>query len=109
MAAVGAGTGLGEVFLTPRAGGGLRAWPSEGGMAEFAPRTEEQWRLRRWLLAREYPEMGGHVTVEAVGNIDDETPLELATKWTQSILNTAQPNCSRARALDGVTEPEVTR
>lgn len=56
-----------------------------------------------------HAENNHYVTVEAVGNIDDETPLELATKWTQSMLNTAQPNCSRARALDGVTEPEVTR
>jgi hypothetical protein len=48
-----------------------------------------------------------YVTIEPVGNIDDETPLELATKWTRNMLNTAQPNRNRA-ALDGVVQPEVT-
>ena len=54
MACVGAGTGLGEVFLTNGGGGcgrgggddsdnddteGYAAFPTEGGHAEFAPRT----------------------------------------------------------------------
>jgi glucokinase len=36
IACVGAGTGLGECFLTPSAGR-YEAWPSEGGHVEFAP------------------------------------------------------------------------
>jgi glucokinase len=41
IACVGAGTGLGECFLTPDAStGAYRCFPSEGGHAEFAPRNE---------------------------------------------------------------------
>ena len=39
IACVGAGTGLGECFLTA-ADGAYTCWPSEGGHAEFSPRSE---------------------------------------------------------------------
>jgi len=66
VACVGAGTGLGQVYATPlpAAGGGLLAYAvfaSEGGMAELTARSEEEWRLREWLRARD-----GHVTVESL-------------------------------------------
>lgn len=44
IACIGAGTGLGQCFLTPSGGvddsGDYRCFPSEGGHAEFAPRNE---------------------------------------------------------------------
>lgn len=40
IACIGAGTGLGECFLTPFGSGGYECYPSEGGHAEFAPRNE---------------------------------------------------------------------
>ena len=39
IACVGAGTGLGECYLTPAADGTYTCWPSEGGHAEFSPRS----------------------------------------------------------------------
>jgi len=42
IACVGAGTGLGETFMTAGTDGVYEAWPTEGGHAEFAPRTELQ-------------------------------------------------------------------
>lgn len=44
IATIGAGTGLGECFLTPGEGGHYVAYPSEGGHAEFPPRTETEVR-----------------------------------------------------------------
>ena len=44
IACIGAGTGLGQCFLTPSGdsdeSGDYRCFPSEGGHAEFAPRNE---------------------------------------------------------------------
>lgn len=40
IACIGAGTGLGECFLTPSASGEYQCFPCEGGHAEFAPRNE---------------------------------------------------------------------
>jgi glucokinase len=46
---LGAGTGLGVAYGVPTTSG-LRAVASEGGHAEFAASSEEEWRLRQWLL-----------------------------------------------------------
>uniref|UniRef100_A0A7S1HTF8 Glucokinase n=1 Tax=Eutreptiella gymnastica TaxID=73025 RepID=A0A7S1HTF8_9EUGL len=51
IACIGAGTGLGETFLTCR-DGQYDAWPSEGGHAEFAPRNELQIKLLHFLMKR---------------------------------------------------------
>ena len=40
IACIGAGTGLGECFLTPDSSGKYTCFPSEGGHAEFAPRDD---------------------------------------------------------------------
>lgn len=45
IACIGAGTGLGECFLTPNAIGEYDCFPSEGGHAEFAPRNEVTFYL----------------------------------------------------------------
>lgn len=53
IACVGAGTGLGQCFLTAGPDGEYHAFPSEGGHAEFAPRgagnNEVQIELLRYL------------------------------------------------------------
>lgn len=45
VAIIGAGTGLGESFLIPQ-GNDVRVFPTEGGHADFAPRTQDE----SWLL-----------------------------------------------------------
>ncbi len=47
---LGAGTGLGVALGVPTSSG-LLALPTEGGHGTFAPRTEAEWRLSRWLQA----------------------------------------------------------
>jgi glucokinase len=51
MACVGAGTGLGECFLTASAGR-YTCWPSEGGHAEFSPRDQVTFDLLEHLKAK---------------------------------------------------------
>lgn len=46
---IGAGTGLGEGFLIPQEGD-YQIYPSEGGHADFAPRSELEFQLLRYLL-----------------------------------------------------------
>ena len=57
---IAAGTGLGEAFLFP-AGSRLVPAPSEGGHADFAPRTPRERELAAWLTERY-----GRAEVEAV-------------------------------------------
>lgn len=49
IACVGAGTGLGECYLTSDKSGVYTCWPSEGGHAEFAPRNALTHDLRDFL------------------------------------------------------------
>lgn len=49
-AVIAAGTGLGQAYLH-RVGGRLRPLPSEGGHADFAPRTDREIELLRMLRA----------------------------------------------------------
>lgn len=60
VAVLGPGTGLGHAFLV-WADGRYRVQPSEGGHADFAPRTETQWRLAEYLRDRH-----GHASWERV-------------------------------------------
>lgn len=60
-AVIAAGTGLGEAFLFWD-GARHRALPGEGGHADFAPRSDEEMELLRWLRAR----LGGRVSWERV-------------------------------------------
>lgn len=56
IAVLGAGTGLGECFLTPGENGDYEVWPTEGGHAEFAPRQDGvsklQFELCQYLLIK---------------------------------------------------------
>jgi glucokinase len=60
QALIAAGTGLGEGGLFADAAG-HRPFPSEGGHSDFAPRTELEIELLRYLIARY-----GHVSYERV-------------------------------------------
>ncbi len=61
IAVLGAGTGLGQ-GLVLRDGGRTRIVPSEGGHATLAARTDVEWGLAKYLVAR----YGGHVSYERV-------------------------------------------
>lgn len=47
---IGAGTGLGEGFLLPIGNGNYRVFPSEGGHADFPPRSTTEFELLNYLL-----------------------------------------------------------
>ncbi|MUG91976.1 glucokinase [Scytonema sp. UIC 10036] len=49
IAIIGAGTGLGQGFLIKH-GSSYQIFPSEGGHADFAPRTELEFQLLKYLL-----------------------------------------------------------
>lgn len=51
IAIIGAGTGLGQGFLV-RHGDSYRIYPSEGGHADFAPRSEIEFQLLKYLRER---------------------------------------------------------
>ncbi len=51
VAVIGAGTGLGECFLIHQHKG-VKVFPSEGGHADFAPRSELEFQLLKYLLAK---------------------------------------------------------
>ena len=52
IAIIGAGTGLGEATALRGPDGRLQVFPSEGGHCDFAPRTEREIAVLRYLLAR---------------------------------------------------------
>lgn len=66
IAIVGAGTGLGVVFVLPGGKDGFRVVPSEGGHIGFAPREPVEWELRGFLAERHHEESGGHVSCERI-------------------------------------------
>lgn len=51
-ACVGAGTGLGQCFLTPDEHGQYNCFPSEGGHVEWAPRTDLEIKMLKFLKER---------------------------------------------------------
>lgn len=50
-AVIGAGTGLGQAFLTPQADG-WQVWATEGGHCDFAPNNATQQQLLTWLFSQ---------------------------------------------------------
>ncbi|MEL6161089.1 MAG: glucokinase [Cyanobacteria bacterium J06623_5] len=50
-AVLGAGTGLGQGFLLP-CSGEYQVFPSEGGHVDFAPQSELEFQLRKYLLEK---------------------------------------------------------
>ena len=51
MAVLGAGTGLGQGFLLP-SNGEYSVFPSEGGHVDFAPQSELEFQLRKYLIEK---------------------------------------------------------
>jgi len=49
MAVLGAGTGLGQAYLTKHAGCEYEVWPAEGGHGTFAPTNAVQFRLTEYI------------------------------------------------------------
>lgn len=49
IAVIGAGTGLGQCFVVPQGNGRLRVFATEGGHADFAPRTALEFRLLEYI------------------------------------------------------------
>jgi len=49
---LGAGTGLGQCFVTRDLEGRPTSWGSEGGHAEWAPRTPLEFELSQWMMAK---------------------------------------------------------
>ncbi|SKB11456.1 Glucokinase [Planktothrix sp. PCC 11201] len=48
---IGAGTGLGQCFVTPLVNR-IKVYPCEGGHTDFAPRSELEFQLMKYLLAK---------------------------------------------------------
>ena len=67
---VGAGTGLGECYLTPSnsgdddSGGDYSCFPSEGGHVEYAPRNETEYKL--WNYLRKKFNYQNRISVERI-------------------------------------------
>lgn len=55
IALIGAGTGLGECYMTPNGNGDLTAYPTEGGHVEFAPRSPLELELLAFIQNRLSP------------------------------------------------------
>ncbi|MBE9226499.1 glucokinase [Phormidium sp. LEGE 05292] len=51
IAVIGAGTGLGQAFLTP-SGDSYQVFATEGGHTDFAPRTELEFQMMKYLLEK---------------------------------------------------------
>lgn len=51
IACIGAGTGLGECFLTPGTDGSYQCYPTEGGHSEFAPRDDVRFTCRFFITS----------------------------------------------------------
>lgn len=60
VAVIGAGTGLGEAFVTQR-GDTYEVHSSEGGHTSFSAQSDLEWGLQRWLAKR-----FGHVSYERI-------------------------------------------
>jgi glucokinase len=102
IAVLAAGTGLGESFAT-REKGRLVPRASEGGHCDFAPGTEEEDDLLRYLRVR----FGGHVSWERVlsgpglGNVYDflkDTGRETEPDWLAAARASGDPHAAIAQA-----------
>jgi len=63
IAVIGAGTGLGEGFLIPKGNGDYQVFGTEGGHADFAPRSELEFQLFDYISSQNNLD---HVSVERV-------------------------------------------
>jgi glucokinase len=113
IAVIAPGTGLGEALLVSD-GRRYRALPSEGGHADFAPGSDDEIELLRYLRRRH----GGHVSYERVlsgdgiGDLYDFVRTTTGTTepaWLTEQLAADDRNAAISRAaLDG-TDPACIR
>ncbi|MEO8213128.1 MAG: glucokinase [Myxococcales bacterium] len=109
VAVLGAGTGLGQAFLLWSAvENRYQVVPSEGGHADFAPRTPLECDLLRYLAARygrvSYERvLSGHGLVDLYAFFSEEPAFRmLGNPATQAAMATADPAAVISqRALDG--------
>ncbi|OSX77252.1 hypothetical protein BU14_0154s0029 [Porphyra umbilicalis] len=103
IALIGAGTGLGQCFLTAGGAGGgdgeYTAWGSEGGHVDWAPTTAVQGRLLRFLHKR----FGS--SFEADGGVTPLSPAELADAAAPSVAADASAAAAAAAAATGGGAP----
>jgi len=90
MACIGAGTGLGECFLTPGAHGHYTCYPTEGGHAEYAPRSLLEIKMLAHML-KKFSAKSHRVSVERVvsgiglSNVYEFLALEMPEKIDSKI------------------------
>ncbi len=110
IAVLALGTGLGEAMLIWE-GTRYRALPSEGGHADFAPTTDEEIELLKFLRGRH----GGHVSYERVLSGDGISELYAFLRsrsndkepvWLAQAIASGDPNAAIAAA--GLPEAEHT-
>jgi glucokinase len=99
-ALVSPGTGLGETILVPD-GRGFRPIPGEGGHADFAPRTDEEVDLLRWLRG-----VWGRVSAERVVSGPGLVNVFL---WLRDSGRIADDSGIEARAGDSAPAARIAR
>lgn len=108
VAVLAAGTGLGQAFVVTGRDGSTHACPSEGGHADFAPRSDLEWELATWIAARHE----GHASWERVlsglglGHIYDflrDTGRCTEPAWLAAERAAGDPNAALS-AADGRAE-----
>ena len=109
IAVIAPGTGLGEALLVSD-GERYRALPSEGGHADFAPTTDEEIDLLKFLRAK----YGGHVSYERVlsgngfGDLYDFVRAGSAAtepRWLADQLASSDRNAAITQAALAKTDP----
>ena len=111
-ALISAGTGLGEAGLLAEADGSFRPFPSEGGHVDFAPNTEIEIDLLRYLMGR-----FGHVSCERVlsgpGLLNlyqflRDTGRAAEPAWLADAIGKGDPSAAVAKSgLEGTSEIAV--
>jgi glucokinase len=113
IAVMALGTGLGEAMLVWD-GKKYRALPSEGGHADFAPTTDDEIELLKFLRAKH----GGHVSYERVlsgdgigeiytflrGRSNEREPMWLAHAMASGDTNAAIANAALAATTGGQSD-----
>jgi glucokinase len=100
IALLGAGTGLGEAVIVTTAGGGRELLSSEGGHTDFAPRTEVEIDLLRFLQRRY-----DHVSWERLLSGDGLVNLAEATAHREGVA--LPPRLAEQIARDRAQAPAV--
>ena len=110
IAIVAPGTGLGEAFLVCENGKYARALASEGGHADFAPTTDDELELLRFLRKRYH----GHVSNErilsgnGIGDLYDFARLhsgEAEPGWLAAEIATGDRNAAVSKAALAKKDP----